>query len=112
MHPVDQTMISIAPSGHQTTARLAGETDFTMKCMVTLPCDTEPVVQPTFNWLFHRNNNEDTSLMTSSHLTRKNNTYTSTIRFSSLSQSDAGTYTCQLGGNPRLAASYDINGDY
>ena len=36
--------------------------------------------------------------------TGSGDTYTSTLRFSPLSQSHAGNYTCRLGGNARLAA--------
>ena len=104
-------MVNIPPFGLQTPARLVGETDFTMECMVTVPCDTEPAAQPTFDWLYFRGTNENPSTLTSS-MTRSGNTYTSTLRFSPLNQSHAGNYTCRLGGNPRLAASYVINGDY
>ena len=107
IHPVDTTMVNIVPSGLQPSARLVGETGFTMECMVTLPCDTEPEAQPTFDWSFPHGNN----LLTPS-LRRSGNNYISTVRFPPLNQSDAGTYTCRLGGNPRLAASYVINGDY
>ena len=49
IHPVDTTMVHIAPSGLQTPARLVGEIGFTMECTVTLPCDTDAATQPTFD---------------------------------------------------------------
>ena len=59
---------------------------------------------PSFEW-FHN----DTLSNRVSRVTNNSNTYTSTLQFSPLSHSHAGTYTCRVGGNARLEATATVN---
>ena len=109
-HPV-----TISPSGSST----AGETDYSLTCSSTL-FDPIPlpdnVPSPTFQWFFGPNGNASlpsgvipmATVLSSSNNTVYNttsnttsnitiNTYSSTLRFSPLSQSHTGMYTCRLG---------------
>ena len=97
----------ISPSGPNNTA--FGQ-PLTLECYATispypLPQNVSP---PRFEW-FHGLSMEPLSddfiVSISSTMLKDGNTYASFLNFSSLHESHAGLYTCQLGGNKRLAAS-------
>ena len=104
--------MTISPSGSTGTA---GET-YSLTCSATLNSGSVPfpsdVPSPTFEWLFGPNNSSLPSGVTSPETTFNNvDTYTSTLQFTSLSQSHAGMYICRL-GTGRLAnnAMVTVNG--
>ena len=101
--------MTISPSG-STTSIAGGSVSLVCSASIVMQSDTPT---PHFQWFFGPNNSSlpfQTPLMT----TNSGDTYTSTLQFSPLSQSQAGMYTCQLGGNARLAARtiLIINGNY
>ena len=84
---------------------------FSLECYAAISPYPLPqnVLPPQFEW-FHGLSMEplsdNFSMSISSHtMLRDGNIYVSFLNFSSLHESHAGPYTCQLGGNKRLAAS-------
>ena len=101
-------MVLSQPAGFNAT-RIAGEINFTLQCSACIMSpllDNVPV--PTFEWFFGPDNSSLPSGVTISNVTNSSNTYTSTLQFSTLSESHSGLYTCRLGGNERLAANTNI----
>ena len=95
-------------SGFNTT-RIAGEINFTLKCSAYIRTLPENVPLPTFEWFFGPDNSSQLpSGVIVSNMMNSSNTYTSTLEFSTLSESHSGLYTCRLGGNERLAANTNI----
>ena len=97
--------IIISSSGSN-TARMV----YSLNCSSTLRSDSSPlpdnVPAPTFIWFFGPSGSDPlpsgvTDMGTTSS---DNNTFTSTLQFSSLSQCHIGNYTCRLGPG-RLVAS-------
>ena len=81
---------------------------FTVECYVTIdpyPLPENVPSPPHFEWFFGSTADSLPSGVTTSPVTMDGNTYTSSLHFSPLQASHAGVYTCQLGGNERLAAS-------
>ena len=63
-----------------------------------------------FEWFFSPNGNASLPPgVTASHVTNISSNYTSTLEFSPLLPSHAGTYTCQLGGNQKLQKTAEIS---
>ena len=91
--------VTISPSGSTT----AGET-YSLMCSATLHSGNPPlpdlnIPSLTFEWLFGPNGNAQLpSGLTTPSTVLSGGVYTSTLRFSPLSQSHAGNYTCRLGG--------------
>ena len=85
--------------------------NFTLDCSVTIAPNPLPenVSLPTYEWFFGPNNASLPFGVAVSNVTNINNTYTSALHFSPLSQSHAGMYTCRLGGNERLANNITIS---
>ena len=84
---------------------------FSLLCSVDIFNDIEElsVPPPTFKWFFGPNGNASLpSGVAVSTVTSNSTTYTSTLLFSPPKVSHAGTYTCRLGGNPRLEANATI----
>ena len=99
--------MTISPSGSST----AGGNSVSLVCSASIATQSDSPM-PHFQWSFGPNNN---SLPFRTPVTTNSgNTYTSTLQFPPLSQSHAGMYTCQLGGNARLAArtTLIVNGMY
>ena len=82
---------------------------FGLICSVNIFNGTDElgVPPPTFEWFFGPNGNASlpSGVTVSIIVTNNGTTYTSTIFFS---PPKAGTYTCRLGGNPRLEANAAI----
>ena len=103
---MDIEAVTISPSGSNNA--YVGE-DFSLVCSADIVTqDDSP--SPHFQWFFGPNN--DSLPFQTPMTTNSGDTYTSTLQFSPLSQSHAGMYTCQLGGNARLAAriTLTVNG--
>ena len=84
---------------------------FSLLCSVDIFNDIEElsVPPPTFKWFFGPNGNASLpSGVAVSTIMSNSTTYTSTLLFSPPKVSHAGTYTCRLGGNPRLEANATI----
>ena len=95
-------------SGFNTT-RIAGEINFTLACSAYIRTLPENVSLPKFEWFFGPDNSSFPIGFIVSNVTNSSNTYTSTLKFSALSESHSGLYTCRLGGNERLAANTNIS---
>ena len=68
------------------------------------------VSPPTFEWFFGPNGNASLPTgVTVSSVMNNGTSYTNTLLFSPLNISHDGTYTCRLGGNPRLEANATIS---
>ena len=82
--------------------------NYSLTCSTTLITNPLPtgVPSPTFQWFFGPNGDALLPFGVTPRATILgiNNTYSSTLRFSQLSQYHAGIYTCQLGAR-RLAAN-------
>ena len=83
---------------------------FILECSAII--DPHPLPQnvppPRFEWFFGLSMeplSNGFDVMISSTVMRDDHTYASFLNFSSLNESHTGLYTCQLGGNKRLAAS-------
>ena len=92
--------VSISPSTPVTVT--AGQT-FNLQCSVVitphpLPANTSI---PEIEWLFGQ-----TSFIRTT--TSNGSTYSSTIQFNSVSESDGGLYTCRLRGNHRTAVNTTV----
>ena len=90
--------VTISPSGSTGTA---GWT-CSLTCSTTLNSDSVPlpsdVPSPTYEWFFGPNNSSLPSGVNPMGTIFNNvDTYTSTLQFSALSESQAGMYTCRLG---------------
>ena len=84
---------------------------FRLLCSVDIFNDIEELgaSPPTFRWFFGPNGNASLpSGVAVSTVTSNSTTYTSTLLFSPPKVSHAGTYTCRLGGNPRLEVNTTI----
>ena len=62
-----------------------------------------PLSQDTFEWFFGPDNS---SLPTSGSVSSVTNTYTSSLQFFSLNQSNAGMYTCRIRGNEQQTLQF------
>ena len=106
--------VSISPSGSTT----AGET-YSLTCSATLHSRNPPlpdpniIPAPTFEWFFGPNGNAPLpSGLTPTETVLSSDTYTSTLQFSSLSQSHEGNYTCRLGaGNLVNSIMFTVDGN-
>ena len=97
-----------SPSGTN-TGRTVGEINYTLRCSADIRSRLPPnVPPPTFEWFHNLNNGTLPTGVTVSNTSSYGNFYSSILQFSSLSQKHAGTYTCRLGGNQRLAATISI----
>ena len=101
---VDISAVTISPSGPSTGT--AGET-FTLECSADIMTQSDSP-SPTFEWFFGPTNTSLPSGVTVSDVANSGNTYTSTLQFSPLRESDPGIYTCRLGGNARLAVNLSL----
>ena len=114
-HSFDESPVTITPSGSSS----AGQT-YMLMCSVSL---IEPiplpfnVPLPTFEWFYGANGNASlpsgvTSTLTLLSRSNSNNqTYTSYLQFSRVSQSHSGNYTCRLGpGRLFNTAMVTVNG--
>ena len=85
---------------------------FGLVCSVDIFNDIEDlgVPPPTFEWFFGPRVNGDMlpSGVAVSTVARNGTTYTSTLFFTPPKVFHAGTYTCRLGGNPRMEANATI----
>ena len=85
--------------------------DFSLTCSVTFSDNPVPshLPSPMFEWLFGPNGNTSlpSGVTPTATLSSNGSTYTSTLQFSSLNLSHAGTYTCRLGAG-KLANSADV----
>ena len=92
-------------------SNIAGENS-SLECSATItPMPNPNVSPPTIEWFYGRcpYNGSLPSGVTPTETTLSNEyTYTSTLQFSPLSQSHSGMYTCQLGGNARLADTFSV----
>ena len=95
--------MSISPS--ETIIETVGEI-FNLSCSANI--SISPSQNVTFEWFFGPDNSTLPTGVIVSNVTNNSNTYTSTLQLSSLTQSHAGTYTCRIGGNKRLAASTTV----
>ena len=105
---VDISPVTIAPS--ETNIRTVGEI-FIVMCSADIILNSLPQ-SVTFEWFFGSTNSSlppDVTVV--SDVTKGGNPYsiTSTLQFSPLLAFHAGMYTCQLGGNERLAAKTTIS---
>ena len=91
--------MTISVSG-SSTSTVGGNASLVCSASIMTQSDTP---RPHFQWFFGPNNGT-LPLQTPMTTTNSGNIYTSTLQFSPLSQSQAGMYTCRLGGNERLAA--------
>ena len=84
---------------------------YSLSCSTTLITNPLPtdVPSPTFQWLFGPNGDAPlpSGVTPRATILGINNTYSSTLQFSRLSQYHAGMYTCQLGAR-RLAADKTV----
>ena len=101
---MDIKPVVINPRGSHVTST-AGM-NFTLECSAVITPNPLPfnVPYPSFEWFFGTNNSSLPSGISVSSVSRSGNNYKSSLQFSPLSQSHAGMYTCQLGGNALLAA--------
>ena len=101
---VDIGAMTISPSDNITES--VGKS-FILECSVDIVTNPLPqnVPSPTFEWLYGPSNASLPSGVIMSDVTNSSNTYTSTLKFFPLRESHAGVYTCQLGGNERLAVN-------
>ena len=83
---------------------------FSLECSATI--GPHPLLQnvpfPWFEWFFGLNReplSNDSGVMISSTVMIDDHTYASFLNFSSLLESHSGLFTCQLGGNERLAGN-------
>ena len=85
---------------------------FSLLCSVDIFNNIEDlgVPPPAFEWFFGPNGNTSlpSGVTASIIVTHNGTTYTSAIFFSPPKVSHAGTYTCRLGGNPRLEVNATI----
>ena len=102
----EMTITPSATAGTVTAGRM-----FTLNCSVGITPYPLPenVTPPSFEWFNGQTNTLLLSGVTVSDVTNSGNTYTSTLQFSPLQGSHAGMYTCQLGGNERLAVNSKIS---
>ena len=89
---------------------------FGLVCSVDIVNDIEDlgVPPPTFEWFFgppSANSGMLPSGVAVSTVARNGTTYTSTLFFTPPKVFHAGTYTCRLGGNPRMEANATITVD-
>ena len=96
--------MNISPS--ETIIETAGEI-FNLSCSANI--SISPSQNVTFEWFFGPDNSTLPTGVIVSNVTNNSNTYTSTLQLSSLTQSHAGMYTCQIGGNERLAANATVS---
>ena len=102
---VDIGSVSITyPGGHSSGP--SGQT-FTVACSAEILTQSDSPY-PNFEWFFGSANVSLPSNVAASAVTVTGITYTSTLQFSPLLQSHAGTYTCRLGGNERLVAKTTV----
>ena len=88
-----------------------GQTVFGLICSVDIFNDIQElgVPYPTFEWFFGPNGNASLPSGVAVSTVMDNGTsYTNTLFFSLPNNSHTGTYTCRLGGNPRLEANATI----
>jgi hypothetical protein len=99
----DLDLVTISPSTGS-TATTAGERDYSLNCSATLIQPSHLPSggpSPSIQWLFYGRSSLPSgvtafpTVMSSSNSTSA--TYTSTLQFSTLNQSHAGMYQCQLG---------------
>ena len=85
--------------------------NYSLTCSTTLITNPLPtdVPSPTFQWFYDPNGNAPlpSGVTPRATILGINNTYSSTLQFSQLSQYHAGMYTCQLGAR-RLAANKTV----
>ena len=120
---IGSDLVTISPSTGSTAAT-AGQRDYSLTCSATLfelshIISRSDVPPPNFQWSFDGSTSLSLpsgvtampTVMSSSSST--NETYTSTLQFSPLSQSHAGMYTCRLGAG-RLVNSVmvTVNGRF
>lgn len=85
---------------------------FSLVCSVDIFSDIEELAAPTptFEWFFGPNATASLpSGVAVSSIMNNGTTYTSTLFFTPLKVFHIGTYTCRLGGNPRLEAYTKIS---
>ena len=98
----------ISPSGPNNAT--AGK-PFSLECSATIGPHPLPqnVPFPWFEWFFGLNREPlSNNVMISSTVMRDGHTYASFLNFPSLLESHSGLFTCQLGGNERLAANTTV----
>ena len=109
---IGPVIISSIPAiaGSNGLTGIAGDHDVTIECSVNITTNPLPedIPYPNFEWFFGSTNTSLPSGVMVSNVTNSGNTYTSTLQFSPLQESHVGMYTCQLGGNERLAANIEI----
>ena len=100
---VDIGPVSISPSTPTTVT--AGET-VDLQCSVDITPHPLPenTSTPEFEWFFCQTFSQPVTSTT----TNNGSTYTSTVQFTSVSESDGGTYTCRLRGNHRTAVTTSV----
>ena len=102
--------VSISSSG----SAIAGES-YSLTCSAIL-IDPVPlpsnIPTPNFEWLFGPNGDASLPFGVALPITvESENTFTSTLHFSILSQSNSGMYTCRLGaGNLSNSATINVQG--
>ena len=112
-HAVDIGAISV--SGRDPSNANAEEIcAFTLECSTVISPHPLPanVSYPSFEWFFGPTNTSLPPGVTVFDVRNSGNQYISTLKFSPLLSHHFGMYTCQLGGNERLAASTTIYGKY
>lgn len=101
---VDIGAVTILPSGPIIEA---SQQSFSLQCSLDLLVSFLPpsVPAPKLVWLFNSTNASLPDGMMSNSSSNGNITYTHTLRFSPLLESNTGTYTCQIEGNDRQSAN-------
>ena len=105
---VDFDRVTISHSGSSTAGRISS-----LVCSATLikkltdSHSSQDVPSRPLEWFFGPNGNAPlpSGILSSAILSENGKTYTSTLLFSPLSQSHAGTYTCRIGAGTLVAST-------